>query len=92
MRVPKTIDGVCRQKRRFMGCFTVEENPEQRKVYAQAVNYCDRLTARITAKGKLGLLVVLLLLCLLSGCQTVKGIAGDTGWLLTNLAENITTE
>ena len=27
-----------------------------------------------------------------SGCQTVKGIAGDSGWILTKVADNIQTE
>ena len=27
-----------------------------------------------------------------SGCQTVKGIAGDSGWILTKVSDNITTE
>ena len=77
-----------------MGCYNIEDNPEQREVYGQAVNYCDRLTARIIAKSKrkLGLLVVLLCLCLMQGCQTVKGVTGDAGWILTELSDNITTE
>lgn len=96
MRVPKTIEGVCRQKRRFMGCYAVEDNLEQREVYGQAVNYCDRLTAHIIEKGKgkrrLKLLVVLLCLCLMQGCQTVKGVTGDAGWILTELSDNISTD
>lgn len=27
-----------------------------------------------------------------SGCQTAKGIAGDSGWILTKVADNIQTE
>lgn len=26
------------------------------------------------------------------GCQTMKGIAGDSGWMLTKLADNIQTQ
>ena len=28
----------------------------------------------------------------LAGCQTVKGMAGDSAWLLQKTADNITTE
>jgi len=27
-----------------------------------------------------------------AGCQTMKGVAGDSGWMLTKLADNIQTE
>ena len=29
---------------------------------------------------------------LVSGCQTVKGIAGDSGWILTKMSDNIQTQ
>lgn len=40
------------------------------------------------------LLEVLLILGVLylAGCQTVKGVAGDSAWLLQKTADNIQTE
>ncbi len=36
--------------------------------------------------------LILGIVYLLTGCQTVKGIAGDSAWLLQKTADNITTE
>ena len=43
-------------------------------------------------KRVLDVLLILGILYLASGCQTVKGIAGDTAWLLQKTSDNITTE
>ncbi len=37
-------------------------------------------------------IVCLILFVAIQGCQTAKGIAGDSGWLLTKLSQNIQTE
>lgn len=73
--LPQTIEGVCRQKRRFM--FLLQTEPDK-KLYRQAVNHCDRLTARIVERKKRRFRVFALLLCLSlfgGGCisNTVKG-------------------
>ncbi|KKN55599.1 hypothetical protein LCGC14_0580710 [marine sediment metagenome] len=92
--LPKTVEGVRRQKERFMLHWTTATNPQMKQVYEQAINGCDRLTARIIAKSKrrLGLLLILLCLSLVQGCQTVKGVTGDAGWILTELSDNISTK
>ena len=36
--------------------------------------------------------ILVLLSILASGCQTAKGITGDSGWILTKLSKNIQTE
>ncbi len=56
-----------------------------------------RLFARYAeiARRKIWWIEVGLLACLIlaiGGCQTVKGITGDSGWLLTKLSQNIQTE
>ena len=33
--------------------------------------------------------LVLLSIVLTAGCQTLKGVTGDTGWMLTKLSDNI---
>ncbi len=37
-------------------------------------------------------ILVLSVILFCSGCQTLKGVTGDTGWMLTKLSENINTE
>ena len=37
-------------------------------------------------------LVLVTIIYTTSGCQTVKGVCGDTGWILTELSENIQTQ
>ncbi len=64
-----------------------------------------KLTARIrlakslnNARGYLKyaeskiLVILVLAILFVSGCQTLKGVTGDTGWMLTKLSENINTE
>ena len=34
-------------------------------------------------------IVLVLAVILVSGCQTVKGVTGDAGWMLTKLSDNI---
>lgn len=73
--VPKTVEGVRKQKQRFMLRLEAETNPKMIEIYEEAVNGCDRLTARIIAQGKrkLGLLLILLCLGLLQGCTASIG-------------------
>ena len=33
--------------------------------------------------------LVLAVIIFVSGCQTLKGVTGDTGWMLTKLSDNI---
>ncbi len=96
--VPTTIEGVRKQKQRFMFRWVTETNRKQKEVYEQAVNGCDRLTARIIEKGKrkLGLMLILLCLCLLQGCQAAKAtlnlggaICEDIAWMAEKTADNI---
>jgi len=47
------------------------------------------------ARRKLWHIEIGLLACLilgLAGCQTVKGVTGDSGWILTKMSKNIQTE
>jgi len=88
---PQTPEGVRKQKERLMRHYSATTNPKLRKIYEEAINSRDRLTARIS-KRRLGLLLILLSLGLLQGCQTVKGVTGDAGWILTELSDNIITE
>lgn len=50
-----------------------------------------------TAKRLRGVVITVNILVLASilfctGCQTVKGVTGDAGWILTELSDNIQTE
>ena len=76
---PKTVEGVRKQKQRLMRRWTAEQNSKMAAIYEEAVNGCDRLTARIIAKGRrtLGLFLVLLVLLLLQGCHTISGVGKD---------------
>lgn len=73
--VPTTIEGVRKQKQRFMFRWVTETNPKQKEVYERAVNGCDRLTAHIIEKGKrkLGLMLIMLCLSLMTGCTASIG-------------------
>ncbi len=56
-----------------------------------------RLFARYAeiARRKIWWIEIGLLACLIlaiGGCQTAKGITGDSGWLLTKLSQNIQTQ
>ena len=47
------------------------------------------------ARRKIWWIEVSLLACLIlsiGGCQTAKGITGDSGWILTKLSDNIQTQ
>ena len=46
---------------------------------------------RIVVVGIVSVLVLAVVM-LLSGCQTVKGICGDSAWILQETADNIQTE
>ena len=82
--IPKTHKDVCAKKRLFMRLAEKTTEPGIKKEYEQAVNHCDRLTARIVEKGSRGLhffpafLVSLLCLILLfGGCKTGFGVGVD---------------
>lgn len=80
-KLPQTIEGVCRQKRRFMWLLRTAPTPKQKELFARAVNHCDRLTARITARKKRCLRFFALLLCLcfmfIGGCSAGVGVGAD---------------
>ncbi len=40
----------------------------------------------------MAIIALILVAILLTGCQTLKGVTGDTGWMLTKLSDNINTE
>ena len=69
-QMPKTDKDVCGKKRLFMRLLQFNLDPMQRMEYEDAVNHCDRLTARITEKAKrcAGLLVIILALLFSGGC------------------------
>lgn len=94
--LPKSLEGWAESKRRFMRLAAAESDPEQRRVYLKAVNYCDRRMGRIlTEKRKLRLLLsasVLTILFAVQGCCTVKGALDDVGFLLKTTSENIRPE
>jgi len=75
---PRTYKEVCKKKRLFMRLLGITLDVEQRRGYESAVNHCDRLTARITAKARrcAGLVLVLSVLLLQSGCleNTMRGV------------------
>lgn len=76
---PKTHEEVCQKKRRFMRLAQIEVDPEQREVYEQAVNHCDRLTARLIEKAKrIGFFLLLLFaLSMFGGCKAGVGVGLD---------------
>lgn len=80
---PQTLEGVRKQKERLMRHYSATTSPELRKIYEEAINGRDRLTARIIKKAKrrLGLLLILLSLVFITGCETVKGGGRDIEWL-----------
>lgn len=83
MLSPITVEGVRKQKERFMRHLAATTSPELKKIYEEAINSRDRLTARIIAKGRrrLGLLLILFSLVFITGCETVKGGGRDIEWL-----------
>lgn len=80
--MPKTYKQVCKKKMLFMRLLGVILDKEQRREYESAVNHCDRITARITEKAKrcIGLLLLLCLLLLSSGC--IENTMRETGNLI----------
>jgi len=60
------------------------------------IEYQDVIRALKWAESRLLRPIVISLLLVLismaSGCQTAKGITGDSGWILTKLSKNIQTE
>lgn len=88
---PETIEEVCRQKRHFMNVLKWARRLKNKKgieLYSGLVNDCD-LQTRIL---RTAMWLIVSAVIFVSGCQTVKGIAGDSGWMLTKLADNITTK
>ena len=58
----------------------------KKKIYqydAQIAEICARM------RKKAGIALILLAMLSQAGCQTMKGVTGDAGWLLTELSDNI---
>ncbi|MBN2591601.1 MAG: hypothetical protein JXA96_17175 [Sedimentisphaerales bacterium] len=68
-------------------------NPLARRFYAMEVYRCDEDIAQIRFRQLVMRMVVainvLVLIVILNGCQTVKGVMGDTAWLLQKGSDNI---
>lgn len=80
--LPKTHKDVCDKKRLFMRLAEKTTEPRMKDEYEQAVNHCDRLTARISEKDRRrGLYffpaLVLCLCLLLGGCKVGVGVGAD---------------
>lgn len=90
--LPTTIEGWNAKKRLFMRLWSKEPDPEQAEVYEHAINYCDRKVGQVHKVSKMLVIVLACLILALSGCQTAKGITGDSGWILTKLSNNIQTQ
>ena len=67
---------------------------QDRRTFQQAIEALEQEIYRRETRTLRSLLagVACLLLITIAGCQTVKGVTGDAGWILTELSENITTE
>jgi hypothetical protein len=81
--LPSTIEGWCKKKRLFVRLWSKEGNVEQKEVYEEAINYCDRKvgqTAKV-ARRLLFLVIVVNVLVVLSifaqGCGTIAGLQSD---------------
>ena len=84
--LPVTDVEVCKKKRLFMRLLQGQLDPLQRLEYEKAVNHCDKITARITEKAKrMGLLIILLGLLLISGCTAGAGIGLDGSLFYPNI-------
>jgi predicted small secreted protein len=80
--LPTTIEGWNAKKRLFMRLLTKEPNPEQAEVYENAIGYCDRKVGQVDKmRRRLFLMVILVnalvLLSILSGCNTIEGARQD---------------
>ena len=85
--LPTTIEGWAGKKRQFMRLANFENNDEQRQVYCNAVDYCDRKIGQILARRRellrriFIMVVVVNVLTLISiflcGCGTLTGFQSD---------------
>ena len=71
--------------------------------WAKRIAFCDKKLKQSRGSGILELMrrvkvwvivvnIAVLLSIFTSGCQTAKGVMGDTGWFLTRMSDNINTE
>lgn len=58
------------------------DNMDLLKVSRAGLKFCEKRL----------LYIVIAVILFLSGCQTVKGVTGDAGWILTELSDNIQTQ
>lgn len=81
--LPNTIEGWCKKKRLFVRLWSKERDVEQKEVYEEAINYCDRKVGQMAkvARRLLFLVIVINVLVMLSivaqGCGTMAGIQSD---------------
>jgi len=76
------------------------EDLKEQAGYAKALKDRIRLAKSLNdargclkyAESKILALVLLAILFCSQGCQTIKGVTGDAGWILTELSDNIQTE
>lgn len=70
--------------------FSIDE--EDRAALGKAVQGLENEMYRrelVVVRSAVVAITVLVLLSIIAGCQTAKGITGDSGWFLTKLSENI---
>lgn len=78
MSIARYING----KRVWLRLANVTTNKEMRKIYLKSANWCDKMVTSELAKLTVCLLVVVMLL---SGCQTIKGFSKDVGSLCDSI-------
>lgn len=93
----KTVEYVNKTKQDAMKYLA--EAREDVALWTMVVNECDvdikaanEQERKMFGKVRIGILVVTVLVLVsifLSGCQTLKGVTGDSGWILTKLSDNI---
>lgn len=69
-----------------------ECNKELAKKVVNGMRKANVKVEVLIVKLTLAFITFLVLLTIVAGCQTVKGVAGDTGWILTKMSENIVVE
>jgi len=91
-------------KGQLCGLFEAAHSPAAKSFWAKRIAWCDkklkqRRSREIELARRLKFLVIIVNVLVLfsiimttTGCGTVKGMAGDAGWILTKMSENITVE
>lgn len=96
----KTIEYVNKTKRDAMKYLA--EAQEDVALWTMVVKECD-LDIKAAHERKrpmygrarlivMAVIAIVIASIVLSGCQTVKGVTGDAGWILTELSDNIQTQ